>query len=50
MDFNFIVAAIFAVLGISWAYYYVRLKKAQKLGKELEEKIKERDADAKNND
>ncbi|GHN43046.1 hypothetical protein [Lactobacillus delbrueckii] len=48
MNFNIIGTAIFVVLGISWAYYYVRLKKAQKLGKELEEKMKERDADAKN--
>ena len=50
MNFNIIVVAIFAILGISWVYYYARLKKAQKLGKELEEKMKERDADAKNHD
>lgn len=40
MNIDVVVAIIFAILGISWLYYYTRLKRAEKVGRKLEERLR----------
>lgn len=44
MNIDVVVAIIFSILGISWLYYYARLKWAEKVGRKLEERLRQRDA------